>query len=284
MGELVSRSERGETIFGVLVAISLGLTVLSVAVANFTDAWRRSVDVRMMMQAQTEARTILDLMAYDIRMAGAGMPLGQADFTTATASLGDAPLPVLTTSTVTAIALRVNESGTSTVLSADFNPSTSTTIPVVSAADILPQSLVYINDMSTGGTSGYQGVVSSTTASTVSVSSSIKTAGVTFQAGSIVEPVVNVTFTSGSDSGITRQTSTGGEAVTLSSHSRFTITYLNSAGTELVLPLTASSIANDLAAVRINVQVDAVRKLLSDSIYTATAEQVVALRNLNLSR
>ena len=277
--------ERGETLVSLLVSMALSAVVMAGAVINFSDAWRRSADLRMMAQTQTEARIALDLLAYDFRMLGSGMPLGQSGFQIDDVTLGAAALPVFTSATASTIAFRLNETGSGTVLSADYTPSASAlTASVLSTSSFLPGDTVYLNNVTTGGTGGMQGVLSRLTATSLTFNSGFAaTPTTTFKAGSIVERVSLITYASpSSGSGITRNTGTG--ATLLAPRSSFTLKYLTSSGAALTLPLTAATIKNTLAAIQLQVSVKSSRTLLSGKLYTTTSQQTVALRNLNMSR
>jgi Tfp pilus assembly protein PilW len=278
-------NERGETLVGMLVALLISSVVMAAAVSNFSDAWRRSSDLRMMAQTQTEARTLLDLLAYDFRMIGSGVPMGQAGFQIDATGLGTAPLPLLTSSTASSVVARLNENGTSSVLTANYTPSSSAlTFSVLSTAGFGVGDTIYLSNMTAGGTGGMQGVIQSLGTNSITLNSTYNaTASTTFSSGSLIERVSTITYNSPSDgSGITRNTGSG--TMLLSPRSSFTVAYLDSAGTSLTLPLTATSIKSSLAALQISVSVTSSRKLLNGKNYTATTQQTIALRNINLSR
>lgn len=274
--------ERGETLLGVLAGLLIASIVMAAAVTNFSDAWRRASDTRMMAQAETEARTLLDVISYDIRMLGSGMPLGQAGFAMSDASLGTAPLPILTTSTATSIVFRMNEKGTQTLLTNSFVPSASLTMNVVNSSDFATGDTVYLSNMTQLGTAGFRGSISSVGANTITLNNTyVTTPSTTFSSGCTVDKVNDVTFQSATG-GITR--SMQGAAVLLSPRSSFTARYLTSAGAPIALPLTVTAIRDDLASIELTVRVSSPRPLLDGQIYTSQAIQTVALRNLNLSR
>ena len=79
--------------------------------AQFLESTRTSHDQRIRTTAHEQARSILDMMAFEIRMAGSGVPFGQANFQIGDPQLNDAPLPVLTSSDTDTISFRCNESG-----------------------------------------------------------------------------------------------------------------------------------------------------------------------------
>lgn len=274
--------QRGETLLGVMAGLLIAAIVMAAAVTNFSDAWRRASDTRMMAQAETEARTLLDVISYDLRMLGSGMPLGQTGFAMTDATLGTAPLPILTTSTATSINFRMNEKGTQTFLANSFTPASSLLMNVVSGSGFATGDSVYLSNMTQLGTAGLRGTVTSVTNTTITISNSyLSTPSTTFSSSSTVDKVSDVSFTSATG-GITR--GLGGTAVLLSPRSAFTARYLNSSGGALTLPLTVTTIKDNLASIELTVTVSSPRPLLDGQIYTSQAIQTVALRNLNLSR
>lgn len=283
---------------GLLVTMGVSMTLLAAATASFFTISRRSLDHLTMATAQERAKSVLSLIAFDLRMVGSGMPLGQAAFTIADATLGDAPLPILTSSTRSRIVYRINENGATTVLyGAEFKPSAALrSFRVFSAKDLEVGDTIYISNMlpgagkdspNIGGIHGLRGKIASIAAGaqpTITIDSSFKTStGAGFREGSTVERVTDVILDSPlSGSGITRNPETG--AVALAPRSTFTATYLDGNGNSLIPPLSATTIANQLSAIRITVQVTSDRPLLDGAPYVATATETVALRNLNVSR
>lgn len=278
-------SERGESLMSFLVGTALVTVIFGAALNAFLDASHSSLDLRVKARAEEQAKTILDLMAYELRMLGSGMPLGQTGFAIGDAALGSAPLPVLLTSSSSRISFRLNETGAETVLVSDFTPGPSArTFSVASAADLDVGDTVYISDHTAGGTNGLSGVVEATSGATVTLANGfVSTSSAMFGAGSLVSRVTNVTFDSPADwSGVTRDPETG--AVVLAPNSSFTVEYLDSSGAAIAIPLTSSSVADNLTSIRLTVSVRGDAELRSGGIYTATAVETIALRNLNMNR
>jgi Tfp pilus assembly protein PilW len=290
--QVKKRGQRGETVLSVLVGLGLTTALFAATLSSFFQMANSSIDRRTMAAAQDQAKTVADLIAAELRIAGAGMPLGQPNFAIGGTGLGTAPLPILLTATATQISYRINETGMNTVITADYTPSTTArTFTVLSASGFVVGDTVYISNLTAGGsqiqpgnTEGMMGVISAITGSSVTISSSYIAPTVTplvFRAGSTVDRVTQIDLVSGT-SGITRNPETG--AVVLQPNSSFSLVYLDSAGATITLPLTNTTVANSLTAVRITVNVQGSRKLRSGATYTATATQTVALRNLNFSR
>lgn len=283
---------------GLLVTMGVSMTLLAAATASFFNISRRSLDHLTIATAQERAKSVLSLIAFDLRMIGSGMPLGQPAFTVADATLGDAPLPILTSSTRTRLVYRINENGATTVLyGTEFKPSAALrSFRVFSSKDLEVGDFIYISNMlpgagkdspNIGGIHGLRGKITSIGSGsqpTVTIDPAYKTsAGAAFREGSTVERVTDVILDSPSNgTGITRNPETG--AVVLAPRSTFSATYLDANGNALTLPLSAAAIANQLSAIRVTVQVTADRPLSGRRGYTAIATETVALRNLNVSR
>ena len=275
--------QSGVTLIEMLVGMLIGSLVLSTAFAAFLDTTWRGMDLNTIAKTNERARAIVDLMVYDLRMMGSGMPLGQSGFVIGGTGMGTAPYPIFNTVTSTLLSFRMNEKGVSTVLSANNTPSSSAlTFSVLSSSNFSVGKTVYISNMPTGGSAGLMGTIASTTATTITLASGYTaTATTTFNSGSTVEPVTNMIYTSNT-SGITRNAEFG--AVVLAPNSSFTASYLNNSATAMTLPLTNTNIANDLAAISVSVSIRSESKLHNRSYYTALATETVGLRNLNLNR
>lgn len=277
--------ERGSSLVEMLVNCGIVSIVLASVVAMFTSTSRSNFDERLIQKANEEARILLDILAFDIRMAGSGMPMGQALFSPTDAALGTAPLPVLLTSTNSTLRLRLNENGRDTMLTATYTPSAaSLSFTVVSAADIGVGDTIYICDFTQGGTSGLRGSVTAINGTTVTIAAGyVASAGASFASGSVVSRVTDVVFDSPvSWSGITRDI--GGGPVLLAPNSLVTFTYYDSAGALLTPPLTAAQIKDNLAAIDVVVSVRSGVPLRNGNVYTATSTHRVTLRNLILTR
>jgi len=279
------RQESGETLVSLLVNMVIMGIVFTVAIGHFFESSRRAFDHEIMTRTEEQARTLLDLMSFELRMAGSGMPLGQSNFVANTSGLGDTPLPVLPSSNNTRIELRLNEYGVSTVLLEDYTPGAgSLSFNVVSANDFEAGDTLYLSNMPAAGRDGLQGRITSVSGSTISIASDYRgSVGATFPAGSSVDRVTRVIFNSPSGTdGITRNAEVG--TVTLTPESSFSAIYLDGAGNALGMPLTANTISQNLAAISLNVFVESSMPLRVGGNYVAQAQQTIALRNLNMNR
>jgi prepilin-type N-terminal cleavage/methylation domain-containing protein len=278
-------AQAGFTLIELLVSLLLVAIVLVAASSSFFETTRRSLDDQTILRTQEAARTALDFMAYDLRMAGSGMPLGQASFTIADAALGDAPLAILTTAASDSIQVRINETGKTTVLMSDYTPSsTDLSFAVHDAGDLSVGDAIYISDMPRGGAEGFRGIIDAIMGDTITVDDAyVVSPGASFSAGALVARVTTVSYTSPVDgSGITRDPESGPQLI--APRSTFTLRYFDGTGTELAPPLAAATIADALASVLLTVTVNADRPSRDGSIYAATVEQRIAFRNMNMNR
>lgn len=275
--------EAGETLVSLIVSIGLASVVFVSILGSFLNSTQQSLDHQTRLRAIEEANAVLDLMAYDLRMLGSGMPLGQGGFKIDDAVLQPESLPVLTDATATHIAFRINETGANTLLTADFNPATASVLTLFSGTDFKTGTRIYMNNATTGGTDGFTATVTSVGGNMIDVANKKYTTAATFRAGSLVDRVSLVTYDSpANNSGITRDAGNG--PVQLAPKSSFTLTYLDFSGNVLAAPLVASVIAANLGGVRLVVSVQGDHPLKNNVIYTARAQQTMGFRNLNVSR
>ncbi len=160
MSRYLSNNESGATLVELLVNIAILGVLLAGVSSEYFLSTRRAFDRKTVASTQDEARTLLDLMAYDLRMAGAGMPLGQTNFRYTQPEVGEAALPIAITASNDYIDLLFNERGKNTVLDADYTPSLSNlTFTVLSGEDFSEGDIIYLSNMSTGGVDGLRGEI-----------------------------------------------------------------------------------------------------------------------------
>jgi Tfp pilus assembly protein PilW len=279
-----SRTESGSILLDAFMGLFLGSIVLGTALSSFSNMWSRSTELRLKAELYSEARLLLDMLAFDVRMSGAGMPLGQPDFVSTNAAIGEAALPILSDLSSTNITLRLNELGVSTLLTQPFSPDDgSRSVTVASTAGFSLGDTIYISSMTSGGTSGLRGTIASISGTTIILANTVTPSqGAQFSAGSTIEPVKQIIYAQ-SQNGITRDDGSG--PILLAPQSTMQLAYLDSQGTPLTLPLTTEAIENSLGAIRIHVGLRTSSAVRSDSsTYSTTTSQTVALRNINLNR
>lgn len=262
----------------------LTMGVLGMVSAAFIHTARRSFDHALISRANEQARTLLDLMGYDIRMIGAGMPIYQHDFDIEDLALGDASLPILLDATADSISVRLNEHGKQSVLSADFNPTVSSTVTTVAPGKFTVGDTIYISNLTAGGTGGLRATITGIAGNSLTLSDMVYSAATTFSSGSTIDVVNTVTYEAPEFVAVGIQRTVSGSSVVLSPNSTFSLEYLDGAGNALVLPLTRESMANSLSAIRLTISVSSGLPLSNGAEYTATARETLAIRNILLSR
>lgn len=277
--------ERGAT----LVELLVSLAVVGVVFAAMSDSlfFRSGTlsDQAQISAAESTAQSLRDMLAFDLRMLGAGMPLTQSSFMNGGAATADARLPVLLDADNDRIEFRLNDSGLSSVLTSAYTPSASSlSFDLVSATGFRSGDTIYLSNMLGGGSSGLQAVVESVSGNRVRIRSGFRAdTGATFGAGSSADRISRYRFVSPADwSGITRDTGNG--AVLLAPNSAFTIEYLDSARASIPLPLSEAEVMSQLGYLRLTVFARPLRALKNHAPYQAEASQLVALRSLRLSR
>jgi Tfp pilus assembly protein PilW len=273
--------ERGESLLSMLVAILISGIVLSASTSFFLNSLHHSTDIRSFTRTQVAASSLLDLMSFELRMLGSGMPLTQASFSYENPTISGLALPILLSSSASEITFRLNETGASALLTSNFSPSSgSHTLSVDSTVGFKTGDSVYLTSLSTGGVHGLHGIVQSTTATSIQLSTYNTTQDAHFPASSLIQPVSEITYAS-SPNGVTRTSSQ--EVTTHLDHAAFELVYLDSSGQSLPLPLSATTIRESLAGIRVLVQVEALSRF-GGAVSATEAQQTIALRNLILSR
>lgn len=276
------KNQRGDTLIGFMAAALITSIVLASAVTSLLSFSKNSENNKLISETNDRARTVIDLMSYELRFMGAGVPFQQTNFLMSNGMLGSAPFPILTTSTNTAITFRVNSRGRVGHLTGSFNPAIQNSFMILSNTGISAGDTVYLSDLAAGGSNGLQGTVQSAVGNMVTLSAgSVYAPGATFAAGSTVQPVQTITYNSAAG-GITR--TQGATVSTLAAGSSFTAQYYDTAGVVMVLPLTAATIGSNLASISLTVTVPSSRTLSTGALYTASLTTRIALRELNVYR
>ncbi|MBX7144402.1 MAG: hypothetical protein K1X79_08135 [Oligoflexia bacterium] len=270
--------ELGSMLLEILVSLGITSVILAAVVNAVTETARQAKDNEVISRTNEVARAILDTIAFDVRLVGAGMPMGQAAFpmesytpvtppgiqwsstTSATAQvrLGDAAWPILPGSDATHLYLRLNERGIETVLANDYDPgSGSLTFTVLDVSDFVVGDVVYISDRRENGSAGLRGLVASvnTGAKQITISGTSGPnypSGTIFGAGSSVNRVSTVSYVSvGGATGIQMAISDYDSTLrTIYPNSSFSLVYKNrTSGTAMTMPTTADDLCNFLPPV-----------------------------------
>lgn len=280
-----SLDSRGMTLMELMCSLAISSILFTGIAESFFSTSRRSWDHKVVTTTNEQASALLDIMTWDLRMLGSGMPLGQASFSSSNVALGDAPVPLLTSSSGSSITFRLNQTGRHTVLTSSYSPSTtSLSFNVLDASDFQNGDVVYISDMTRGGAQGFKGTITGVSGNSVTVSSSyLSSTGASFTAGSTVNEVSTINYYSEADlGGIIRVN--GASSQKLLPNCEFSLIYYDQAGAVLTPPLNVSTIENSLASLKLTVNVRSQQLLRNGANYTKTAEKRIALRNLNYNR
>ncbi len=277
-------SQGGFSLLEMLAALGLLSVVMSMVVVFFFDVTHHSNDQQLELQANQAARALIDGLGAELRLAGNGLPLGQRDFSSLNADLGDAPLPVLIESDEDHVVFRSNTKGDVYILSSDFKPAEETTVKLVSTDGLAAGMDVYITNGPVSGSGGLKAEISSVTTDSVALQGiTAAPEGSIFAVGSILDPVSEIEFNSPADwTGVQRIT--GDSSEILLPNSQFSIQYLDSNGAVFTPPLSAAEIAGGLSAVELTIRVRAKRRLRSGVEYVAELRRIIALRNLCFNR
>lgn len=272
------QGQRGTTLLELLVSLSITSVVLGAVVDSITRTSTQARDNEVMLHANEVARAILDTMVFDIRLVGAGMPMGQAAFpmesftpvtppgvqwssttsSTAQVRLGDAAWPIMPGSDATHIYLRLNERGVETVLANDYDPgSGSLTFTVLDVSDFTVNDIIYISDRRENGCAGLRGLITSINSASKQITISSTSgpnypSGTIFGAGSSVNRVSTVSYVStGGAAGIQMAISDYDSTLrTLYPNSSFSLVYKNrTSGTAMTMPTAADNLCNFLPPV-----------------------------------
>lgn len=277
-------SEKGQSLVSLLVELVISVVVFGSIIGVFFNTSKKTMDHQLMSRAQEDATSLIDLMSFELRLIGSGMPLGQANFQIADATLGDAPLPILTSATANQLTVRYNENGSNTVTTGVFTPAAASLLfTVLSTSGFSVGDTIYLSNFPTNGTFGLKGTIQAKTANSLTINNNyVASAGASFPIGTLVSKVSTVIYNS-TQTGITKSIN-GGTATILAPKSSFSLQYLDKAGAALVLPLTDAAIKDNLTSLRLTVNVNGEKELSTGKIYTATVIQDITLRNLIISR
>lgn len=278
-------SQRGASLLEMLVGLVVSTVVVAGVFLTFRGATGRMTDSNTMLRADERAGEILEMIMADVRLAGSGMPLGQKNFRAGQVGLGDAPLALLTSSSGSSITIRLNDKGRDTVLLNPFDPNVEPReLLVESATHFKKGALVYLTNATIGGDEGFQGRIASVASSSIMLENEhYGSPNTVFEQGTLVSQVSEVTYEWNATTKEVYRLSDGNE-YSLGEGVFLHLQYFDSLGNELPLPLSEATIRDELAAVRIGIEVEGSRPLKNRQIYMAEASQLVSLRNFVYSR
>ncbi|MBL7661564.1 hypothetical protein JNK13_02315 [bacterium] len=310
----------GQSLLDLLVTLMIGGIIVGGTLASFIDTGRRVRDNRTVIETEETARSIAELMVYELRGAGAGMPLGQDYFAIGDGDLGNVPEPIIvtagggyTSSDASKITFRRNVTGKGSFLKVLYAPilmcalcPVPNIVTVADSSQFFIGEYVYLSSKLSG--SDYPengmyaqiedivgGVIGQLTLKRSSMVRKTSPAQI-FPIGSTIDPVQDIVYDGSNPTlGITRSVSKASfrdtATVVLAPNSSLEIKYYDKTvgptdevGAEIALPLTAAKLANDLMTIRFTVTVDSPRPLSNGDTYTAEVTRYVFPRNLRTIR
>lgn len=276
------RDERGLTIIDMLVTLLLTSIVAGSITSLVYQSTNYYNDHRVKSEVEEQARMLLDVISYDVRMIGSGMPLGQSSFQMSDQSLGSAVLPVMVGATSSDLSVRLSEYGNQSVLTSAFDPAGGTLFNVSDPDRFESGDIVYISNVLLGEGGGVQAEVSNIFSDTIEIAQgAVYSSGITYPAGSEIYQVSNISYSG------TQPAMRGTNGVLTELHPKASISFVygDQSGVTLVTPLSRSQIADSLARITVTVTVESDRPLReTGELYTVTMDQTIVLRNMLLSR
>ena len=279
------QSEQAYTLMEMLVTLSISTFLFAGLMAQYSIAASTTYDQNIRMATNLQTQAILQSIGSEIRILGNGVPFDQANFQIGETTLSDPTVadPIqIATATATNISFRLNESGEVHLLTADFNPATSSTINLTAVNDLDVNDPIYLSNGVVSGDDGLYGIITAVDSGTNSItigSNYIASPGATFAMGSMLEEVPLINFNSPTDgSGVVRDSGFG--TVLMAPNSTMLLEYFDIDGNAVTLPLTNQTVMEDLRAIRVTITLTASQPLSDGDTYNATAQQTFGLRNL----
>lgn len=290
------KNQAGFTLLELIVSMSIGAGLMVGIVTGYRAVVAISYDHKIRAVTRLQAEAIMQTLGSELRTLGNGVPFDQPNFQLGESTLSDPTVtePILVaTADTDYISFRLNESGEVYLLTAQFNPGSSSTISLTSVDGLVIGNVIYLNNSVVAGDDGYYGEITAintgTKVITVDTSTDVYSPLAVFNTGTLCENVSLVTYESFSDwSGIARDDGNG--AVVMAPGSTMVITYLNENGSAITLPLATictsppctNTLADNLRSIQVSISIRSSSNLSDGSIYTATMTQTFGIRNLGL--
>ena len=279
-------SSAGFTLFELLVVIFLVALMFGGLLRQYRTGIIVARDHNVRIATQVQAQAILQTIGSELRILGNGVPFDQANFQIGESSLTDPTVTepiVVSTATSSYIQFRLNETGQVCLVTQDFDPSVSLTVSLTDVSTLAVNDPIYMSNSVVAGDDGLYGTIASidTSNKTITLNTGYDASpDAVFAMGSILEEVPVITYQSlDFGAGIMRDSTAG--AVLLGANSTLSITYLDSDGNSMTLPLTQSNLINDLRSFNVSVTVTSANNLSTGEPYTVTVSQIIGIRNFN---
>lgn len=282
----MAMNQKGFTLVELMVTMLISSIVILGILGAYTHTVSVAYDQKVKLVAKLQADAVLQTIGAELRSLGNGVPFDQANFQIGENTLTDITVTyplLIADSDADTIKFRLNESGRTYILTSDFDPSSTSVIPLTEVQGLTAGNIIYITNSVMDGDDGFYGTIQSVDsgALTITIEATYEVSpGATFVSGSLLEAVNIITYDSpGWASGILR--SNGGASITMAQNATMSFKYLTEAGVEVATPLTESALINQIRAIEVTVNVRSTSPLKSGGYYTSTVQQIYGLRNLN---
>lgn len=252
------KNQSGFTLLELLVTMALSSVLFLMVSSQYAMVTRTAFNNRVESTSKELAQILLDQITYDLSMAGAGMPLGQLEFKINNGIFGNRVLPVLpSNSGANQIQIRIPSRGRKSLLVTNLSLASSPYyFNVVDASDFRVGDVVYLNNASAGGDQGLYGEIGGISGDQITLSNSSLVPIVSttnFYPGSMITPMRTVSYSVvGGD--LIRSDHIEGD-IALAPVAALNFTYFAEDGSQIALPLDHSKIANLLASIEVELEI-----------------------------
>jgi hypothetical protein len=156
INKLILSEDGGFSIVETLLSLLISMTLFAGMTQQYFSISRLNRDLRVKQTADRYARTIVNILGFDLRIVGNGIPFDQPDFQISEDALNlTSPLSnpekkiqpiVLDSVSSTEITLRLSESGEMYVLNSDFTPSVSLSFVLTDVTGLAANNKIYISN------------------------------------------------------------------------------------------------------------------------------------------
>jgi prepilin-type N-terminal cleavage/methylation domain-containing protein len=286
-GQAATHSQQGFTLLETMIALGMSGVVIYAITSLYLLVSASTYDQKVQAATNLQVQALMQTIGSDLRALGNGVPFDQPRFDIGEEGISDMTVadPISPTDcTANKVVFRLNETGEVHLLTADFDPLTSTSMALTGVDDLAVGDPIYLNDSVVSGDDGLYGEIDSidSTGKTITLNSSktVYNAPAIFKVGTIFEPVPLITYESNLATKVVSRTS-GSSVVVMAKNTTVTFAYISYTGAALTLPLTRVDIISNLRSIKVTIQAEGENKLSSGETYTAVAQQTFALRNLN---
>ena len=279
------QTANGFSLIELLTSIAITSAIITGAVAFFADTTHNTQDRATIIKTKLHASHLLELIVSEIRMAGAGVPMQQKNFSAQDSSLKDAPLPVLTNSNEYSITFRITSTGEIITTTEDFQPSNSNlSFSALPTRNLKTGDMIYISNSTTGGQEAMLATINSISKDRIYITKNyFSSEDAYFRKGSICTKTTLVTYQSITpETGIERIEN--GSIAPLARNATVKFKYLDQNGDSIKLPLNSSTISNALSSISVSVNIKSQHRLRNGNYHNEIMQQAVAIRNIVVAK